>query len=1241
MRIDQVILGLFQDKKIEKIYYKNYKIFDYDENKINKPCYLEFPLNINKNEIISQVFYRNGIVNIGIINKLEFIYYEDFNARFGEYHAEEYVIDLLHFKNTKNTFEDYFLNDEKTVYFQLTHQRGRGYNVYIIGLTKNIVIKNNHLDFQPSKTDIRGINIRGINGYFKYIKFNDVLHLENPNESVDLSYCFNENTQLRKIEDFEKIGITKVSNLENFCSANFDLESGFNLFFQNLTTSYVKSLKQAFYNCHNLTDTILLQNIHLSNDCDSDALDYTFQNCWNINFNSSQIRHFDFTKLTQLNYTFDNCRFTENNNIINFSNLDFSNIISLNYFLNPRYINTEETRNYIDFSNSLFPDVEYLSGSFANLGKQNNFLNVSFPKAKEMRDTFKYTTPINFDLDASIFNNNNIEDLWECFCGSDLTDYDMNTILQKVLNLPSSVNKRYMFITAKIDNLNFNNTIFEYEVTHQLKYTTEHGQHSPVLMSNKYICPKYNYLFNYKLFYGATINTVYMNNCTFKEPIITTVTEIVKDTWYPVPVPEPELPYFNYLNILLYNSHINTLNMNNCIFGEHMIPSFWCNVNNINLNNPQPYNVGQELLCDRYIVENFYGVTSIFQSKIIQIEQWIENIFNNNTLSSISFQGFVFSNNNLFGPIHVAKGTNQIKWTGLFNSFLKRVDLSASNIREIYLEELYGSIDYEGVYHEYTRRCELTELILNYLPTNFIGDNSKVYASKMNLANNTFYYNDFLSLIGGSYNILQDLNISDVTLNAGYDPDFSIRWLRGENINDTNLTINFNCPIETLDIKYCKLNHLNLNTVLNGQILNNINVLEGLSINESEVIDITLFNTNKMNFDDKGLKLEKNENLEEIHFIDNNSFICTQLSLTGCKSLTTNTLHNIFQHMDCRGNRPTLTFSLSECTSLTTCDFSNLKYIRSNPIMSPGFEGLFKYDNNLTMVNFNNIKIQDGVEMFQGCSSLKNILNMDFDGYISGTLMFDGCSSLTTVPAIPADGSSSISIYSDNLYGMFRECSSLTSIDVSRFNMSNIKNISQMFTGCSSLTSIDVSNWNTHNLEDISFMFEGCSSLTSIDVSNWDATNLISTICMFDRCSSLTNIQLFSFPTIDITKRYNFFAMFRECSSLINLNLKNFHCYIYGRSGNEPYGTKISNMFYDCAKLETIYTDNNDDSIIDLDSITEESLWNSTNVFHGCVNLVGGMGTSYIDTQTTMDAKFAQADKSSEKQGYFTYQSTN
>ena len=41
-----------------------------------------------------------------------------------------------------------------------------------------------------------------------------------------------------------------------------------------------------------------------------------------------------------------------------------------------------------------------------------------------------------------------------------------------------------------------------------------------------------------------------------------------------------------------------------------------------------------------------------------------------------------------------------------------------------------------------------------------------------------------------------------------------------------------------------------------------------------------------------------------------------------------------------------------------------------------------------------------------------------------------------------------------------------------------------MFKGCSSLTSIDISKFNTEKVTDMKSMFDGCLSLKSIDVSN-------------------------------------------------------------------------------------------------------------------------------------------------------------
>ena len=74
--------------------------------------------------------------------------------------------------------------------------------------------------------------------------------------------------------------------------------------------------------------------------------------------------------------------------------------------------------------------------------------------------------------------------------------------------------------------------------------------------------------------------------------------------------------------------------------------------------------------------------------------------------------------------------------------------------------------------------------------------------------------------------------------------------------------------------------------------------------------------------------------------------------------------------------------------------------------------------------------------------------------------------------------------YTD-LSDMFKNCSSLTSINLSNFNTNNVTNMYGMFYGCRSLTTINLSNFNTNNVTNMNCMFLGCSSLTSINLSNY------------------------------------------------------------------------------------------------------------------------------------------------------------
>ena len=138
---------------------------------------------------------------------------------------------------------------------------------------------------------------------------------------------------------------------------------------------------------------------------------------------------------------------------------------------------------------------------------------------------------------------------------------------------------------------------------------------------------------------------------------------------------------------------------------------------------------------------------------------------------------------------------------------------------------------------------------------------------------------------------------------------------------------------------------------------------------------------------------------------------------------------------------------------------------------------------------------------FENLTAINGIENLNTESTISMNQMFCHCSSLTSL-----DLSRFNTANVRQMYGMFSGCSSLTSLDVSRFNTAKVMNMSGMFSGCSSLTSLDVSNFNTANVTDMRGMFSGCSSLTSLDVSNFNTANVTDMGYMFSGCSSLTTI---------------------------------------------------------------------------------------------------------------------------------------
>lgn len=140
-------------------------------------------------------------------------------------------------------------------------------------------------------------------------------------------------------------------------------------------------------------------------------------------------------------------------------------------------------------------------------------------------------------------------------------------------------------------------------------------------------------------------------------------------------------------------------------------------------------------------------------------------------------------------------------------------------------------------------------------------------------------------------------------------------------------------------------------------------------------------------------------------------------------------------------------------------------------------------------VNFNIAK-NSGIELVAGVNSetfigCANFVSIDISGLKSVEVLanfFAECRSLTSFEFL--DNFDMSKMRDQTLEGVFRNCLSLTSIDLSKFDTSNIGDMQYLFYGCSSLETIDLSNFDTAKVNNMLSMFEGCTNLTTIYASH-------------------------------------------------------------------------------------------------------------------------------------------------------------
>lgn len=133
---------------------------------------------------------------------------------------------------------------------------------------------------------------------------------------------------------------------------------------------------------------------------------------------------------------------------------------------------------------------------------------------------------------------------------------------------------------------------------------------------------------------------------------------------------------------------------------------------------------------------------------------------------------------------------------------------------------------------------------------------------------------------------------------------------------------------------------------------------------------------------------------------------------------------------------------------------------------------------------------------------------------------------LTTIEGIDNLNTEEVMIMSE----MFKDCSGLTSLDLSSFNTDEVTEMSYMFGNCTGLKSLDLSSFNTAEVRYMNSMFDGCSSLTSLDLSSFNTDKVTNMTKMFSDCSSLNKIYVSD--DFNIVKVSSSEKMFYNCTSL-------------------------------------------------------------------------------------------------------------
>ena len=239
---------------------------------------------------------------------------------------------------------------------------------------------------------------------------------------------------------------------------------------------------------------------------------------------------------------------------------------------------------------------------------------------------------------------------------------------------------------------------------------------------------------------------------------------------------------------------------------------------------------------------------------------------------------------------------------------------------------------------------------------------------------------------------------------------------------------------------------------------------------------------------------------------------------------------------------------------------------------------------------------EDSSLFFEGCRRMENIDVSKFDtsNVVNMSQMFSNCTCLTNLD-LSHFNTSKVT----DMSAMFNSCEYLSELNISSFDTSNVKKMDNMFCHCHALKTLDLSSFVPEKVENMKSMFFCCATLESITFSNFNTINVKNMEQMFYYCLSLTDLDLSSFNTSNVTTMT---GMFGYCKKLQTLNVSSFNT-------NEV--TAMNGMFESCETIESL----------DLSSFNTQKVQYMDSMFASCKALKN-LDVSSFDTSNVSDMRY-------------------